>query len=142
MPRKLNHALTPLTVKNAKAGRHADGGGLNLLVKDSGARSWVFRYMIDGKSYDMGLGVAAGPDAISLAKARDKAAAERLKVKAGVNPLLERQRKAAEAIAATQAAQIAGITFRHVAEAHIAANEGSWRNDKHRQQCNTYSHSI
>ena len=134
MPRKLNHALTPLTVKNAKAGRHADGGGLNLLVKDSGARSWVFRYMIDGKSYDMGLGVAAGPDAISLAKARDKAAAERLKVKAGVNPLLERQRKAAEAIAATQAAQIAGITFRHVAEAHIAANEGSWRNDKHRQQ--------
>lgn len=134
MPRKLNNALTPLAVKSAKAGRHADGGGLNLLVKKSGARSWVFRFMMDGKSYDMGLGVAAGPDAISLAKARDKAAAERLKVKAGINPLLERQKKAAEAIAAAQAAHIAGITFRHVAEAHIAANEGSWRNAKHRQQ--------
>lgn len=134
MPRKLSQALTHLTVKNAKAGRHADGGGLHLLVKDSGARSWVFRYMMDGKSYDMGLGAADGPDAKSLAKARDDAAAERLKVKAGVNPLLERQRKAAEAISAAQAAQIAGITFKDVAEAYIAANEGSWRNSKHRQQ--------
>ena len=54
MPRKLKHALTPLTVKNAKAGRHADGGGLNLLVKESGARSWVFRFMLNGKSRDLG----------------------------------------------------------------------------------------
>lgn len=134
MPRKLIHALTPLTVKNAKPGRHADGGGLNLLVKRSGARSWVFRFMLDGKSHDLGLGAAAGPDAISLAKARDLATALRLKVKAGVDPLAERQREAAEAIAAAQAAQIAGITFRDVAEAYIAANEGSWRNIKHRQQ--------
>ena len=41
---------------------------------------------------------------------------------------------AAEALAAAQAAQMAGITFKAVAEAYIAANEGSWRNDKHRQQ--------
>ena len=134
MPRKLNHALTDLTVKNAKAGRHADGGGLNLLVKESGARSWVFRFMLNGKSRDLGLGAAAGPDKISLAKARDLATALRLKVKAGVDPLAERQREAAEAVSAAQAALIAGITFKHVAEAHIAANEGSWRNDKHRQQ--------
>lgn len=134
MPRKLNHALTPLTVKNAKPGRHADGGGLNLLVKDSGARSWVFRFMLDGKSRDIGLGAAAGADAIPLATARDLAMALRLKVKAGIDPLAERHRKAAEVLAAAQAAQIAGVTFKHVAEAHIAANEGSWRNDKHRQQ--------
>ncbi len=38
MPRKLSNALTPLTVKNAKPGRHADGGGLQLLVKASRAR--------------------------------------------------------------------------------------------------------
>lgn len=134
MPRKLNHALTPLAVKNAKAGRHADGGGLNLLVKDTGARSWVFRFMLAGKSRDLGLGAAAGPDKISLSKARDKAAELRLKVKSGVDPLAERHREAADAIAAAQAAQIAGITFKQVAEAHIAANEGSWRNAKHRQQ--------
>jgi len=134
MPRKLNHALTPLNVKNAKPGRHGDGGGLHLLVKESGARSWVYRFMLKGKSRDLGLGPAAGPDAISLAKARDLASAYRLKVKAGIDPLAERQREAAEAIAAAQAATIAGVTFRHVAEAYIAANESSWRNDKHRQQ--------
>lgn len=134
MPKKLKDDLTPLEVKNAKPGRYGDGGGLHLLVKKSGARSWVFRYMIDGKSRDLGLGAAAGRDAISLAKARDLATALRIKVKAGVDPLAERHREAAEAIAAAQAAQIAGITFRHVAEAHIAANEGSWRNSKHRQQ--------
>jgi hypothetical protein len=50
MPKKLSNALTPLAVKNAKPGRHADGGGLHLLVKDSGARSWVYRFMLGGKS--------------------------------------------------------------------------------------------
>lgn len=134
MPRKLSNALTPLAVKNAKAGRHADGNGLHLLVKESGARSWVYRYMLKGKSRDIGLGAAAGPDAVSLANARDLAAEQRLKVKAGIDPLAERQQKAAEALAAAQAAQIAGITFKATAEDYIAANEGSWRNDKHRQQ--------
>lgn len=83
MPRKLSNALTPLAVKNAKPGRHADGGGLHLLVKESGARSWVYRFMLSGKSRDLGLGAAAGSDVISLAKARDKASALRLQVKGG-----------------------------------------------------------
>lgn len=134
MPRKIRNALTPLAVKNAKPGRYADGGGLNLLVKDSGARSWVYRYMIEGRSRDIGLGSAAGPDTITLAKARDLASALRVKVKAGIDPLAERDRKAAEAKAAAQAATVAGISFMHVAEAYIAANEGKWRNSKHRQQ--------
>ena len=133
MPRKLSNALTPLTVKNAKPGRHADGGGLHLLVKETGARSWVYRFMLNGKARDLGLG-AAGPDGISLADARDLAAAHRLKVKAGIDPLAERQQEAAQALAETQAAQIAGKTFKAVAEDYIAANEASWRNDKHRQQ--------
>src|SRR3546814_20826985 len=55
-------------------------------------------------------------------------------VKAGIDPLEERQREAAEALAAAQAAQVAGVTFKTVAETYIATNEGSWRNDKHRQQ--------
>ena len=83
-PKKLINALTPLAVKNAKPGRHADGGGLQLLVKESGARSWVFRFMLKGKSRDIGLGPAAGAGAIPLAKARDLADAMRVKVKAGV----------------------------------------------------------
>jgi len=148
MPRKLSNALTPLAVKNAKPGRHADGDGLHLLVKHptpeaiknakpgqpaKGARSWVYRFMLKGKSRDIGLG-AAGQGGISLADARTARDALRLKVKAGIDPLEERQREATDALAAAQAAAIAGITFKAVAEAYIGANEASWRNDKHRQQ--------
>lgn len=133
MPKKLNNVLTPLAAKNAKPGRHADGGGLHLLVKESGARSWVYRFMLNGKSRDIGLGTA-GPNGISLSQARDARDALRLKVKAGIDPLDERKREAAQALAAAQAAQVAGVTFKAVAEVYIGANEGSWRNDKHRQQ--------
>ncbi|GLV24280.1 tyrosine-type recombinase/integrase [Sphingobium sp. Cam5-1] len=134
MPKKLSNALTPLAVKNAKPGSHVDGGGLRLLVKDSGAKSWVYRFMLNGKTRDIGLGPAAGADAIALSTARDLASALRLKVKAGTDPLEERQREAAQAMAAAQAAQVAGITFKAVAETYITTYEGSWRNDKHRQQ--------
>src|SRR3546814_4179391 len=64
----------------------------------------------------------------------DVCSSDLLKVKAGIDPLEERQREAAEALAAAQAAQVAGVTFKTVAETYIATNEGSWRNDKHRQQ--------
>lgn len=117
-----------------------------MLVKDSGARSWVFRYMVAGKSRDIGLGPAAGPGAISLADARDLAAALRLKVKAGTDPLAERQQAEAKARAGAQAAEVLGVTFRQAAEAHIAANEDGWRNAKHRQQwentLSTYVHPV
>lgn len=114
MSRKLSNVLTPLTVKNAKPGRHADGGGLHLLVKESGARSWVYRFMLNGNARDIGLG-AAGPDGISLAQARDSRDALRLKVKSGIDPVLERQREAAAAISAAQAERTASITFKAVA---------------------------
>jgi len=133
MPRRLHNALTAVTVMSAKPGRHADGGGLQLLVKDTGARSWVYRFMLKGKSRDIGLG-PAGPGGISLADARDLATALRLKVKAGIDPLEERQRAEADAKAAEQAAKVAGVTFKAMAETHIAANKESWRNAKHKQQ--------
>lgn len=133
MPKKLLNALTPLAVKNAKPGRHADGQGLHLLVKDTGARSWVYRYMLRGKSRDLGLG-QAGKGGISLADARDMATMLRLKVKAGVDPLLERREAEAAALAKAQAEASARVTFKAAAEGYIEANEGNWRNDKHRQQ--------
>src|SRR3546814_1161930 len=119
MPKKLSNALTPLAVKNAKSGSHVEGGGWRLRVKESGAKSWVYRFMLNGRTRDIGLGPAAGVDAIALSAARDLASALRLKVKAGIDPLEERQREAAEALAATQAAQVAGVTFKTVAETYI-----------------------
>lgn len=50
--------LTALKVKNAKPGRHGDGEGLYLLVKPSGARSWLLRIQQGGKRRDIGLGSA------------------------------------------------------------------------------------
>ena len=143
MPKKLSKALTPLQVKNAKPGRHADGDGLHLLVKQSGASSWVYRFMLEGKARDVGLSRCAeaiellrrsGGEELTLAQARDVAAIYRMKVKAGIDPLMERDEAAAQAAAAKQAQQVASVTFRATAEAYIEANEGSWRNAKHRQQ--------
>ena len=133
MPRELFNALTPLAVKNAKPGRYADGQGLHLLVKPSGARSWVYRFMLKGKSRDVGLG-PAGANGVSLADARKLASDLRSKVKSGIDPLEEREQREAEKAAAAQAAAIAGITFRAVADSYIDTNEESWKNAKHRQQ--------
>jgi integrase len=133
MPRKVSNALTPFEVTNAKPGRYADGNGLNLLVKNTGARSWVYRFMLHGRSRDIGLG-PAGRGGVSLSDARDLAAGLRLKVKAGVDPLEERERLAAAAIAAAESAALNQVTFKAAAQAYIEANENSWRNEKHRQQ--------
>lgn len=146
MPRKLANALTPLEVKNAKAGRHTDGGGLQLLVKPSGARSWVFRYTTNGKSHDLGIGPASGRDAISLADARDEAAALRLKIKRGIDPLDERRQIEAEAVAAQKAKDLSQITFKQFAETYIDQHEHVWKNPKHRQQwrntLKTYAYPV
>ena len=55
LPKIVRNALNTQKVKHAKPGRHADGNGLYLLVKKSGARSWVYRFMLRGKSRDLGL---------------------------------------------------------------------------------------
>lgn len=134
MPLKLSNALKPLQIKSLPPGRHTDGGGLQLLVKKSGARSWVFRFMLVGKSRDIGLGAASGPDAISLARARDAAIDLRRLVQSGIDPLQERAKLDAESDAEAQAAHIAGITFKASAEAYITAHSDSWKNAKHRAQ--------
>lgn len=81
--------LTALAVKNAKPGRHGDGAGLYLLVKPSGAKSWLLRVQKGGKRRDIGLGSLA---ALSLAEAREKAAALRKHALNGRDPIAERDR--------------------------------------------------
>ena len=50
-------------------GRHSDARGLYLVVSASAARKWVYRYRMDGKSHDLGLG--SYPQ-ISLKQARQR----------------------------------------------------------------------
>ena len=64
--------LTALKVKNLKEpGRHGDGGGLYLVIRPTGSKSWVQRVVVDGCRRDMGLG---GYPAVSLVSARERAA--------------------------------------------------------------------
>jgi len=79
-------ALTALKVKNAKPGRHVDGRGLCLLVKPSGARTWLLRMQKDGRRRDYGLGSALD---VSLAEARDAASALRRQVREGADPVAD-----------------------------------------------------
>ena len=143
MPKKVLNALNAKSVAHAKPGRHADGGGLHLLVKPTGARSWVFRYTIKGKSRDMGLSrcpeavallAQASATDLSLAQARDVAAIYRLKVRAGIDPPLERQEATAAITSQNIKAAARAVTFSSAAAAYIDAMESSSRNTKHRQQ--------
>ena len=104
-----------------------DGGGLYLRVSGTGAKSWVFRFQLDGKRRDMGLGPF--PD-ISLAEAREKATSHRKQRHEGIDPLdAKATQRQAQRLSAAK-----GRTFREVAEEFIARNEAAWRNAKHRQQ--------
>ncbi|MBA4758848.1 integrase arm-type DNA-binding domain-containing protein [Sphingosinicella sp.] len=82
--------LTVVGVRNAKPGRHADGGGLYLLVKPSGARSWLLRYQVAGQRRDIGLGAVSD---LTLQEAREKAAQLRKVARNGGDPIAERDRE-------------------------------------------------
>ncbi len=129
--------LSAVEVTKAKGpGVLHDGGGLYLRVgaprevrgvEVPGAKSWVFRFQLDGKRRDMGLGPF--PD-ISLADARGKAVEHRKLRHEGIDPL---EAKAAQRRA--QRVSVAkGRTFRECAVEYIAKNRAGWRNAKHAAQ--------
>jgi integrase len=109
--------LSAIKVKSAGPGRHADGEGLYLLVKESGARSWMLRVQVAGKRRDIGLGSVAQ---LTLAEAREKANGLRKLAKQGLDPIAERDQKPAEV-----------PTFEAAARACHAELKAGWRNRKH-----------
>jgi integrase len=133
MPRKAT-GLTAAKVRTAAPGRYGDGGGLYLLVRPEGGRFWVFRYVIDKRMREMGLGAASGRDAVTLANARTTGRKLWEAVRAGRDPLDDRKAEAEAKKATVLAAQARAVTFRDVANSYIAANEAGWRNAKHRAQ--------
>jgi integrase len=108
-------------------GMHGDGGGLWLCVSSKYAASWILRYSLGGKTREMGLGGLAD---VSLADAREKATEARRLRGAGMDPIVERDRKAAAA--RLEAAR--AITFKEAAETYIADHGAGWKNDKHAAQ--------
>jgi integrase len=104
-----------------------DGGGLYLRVSPTGSKAWVFRFQLDGKRRDMGLGPY--PD-VSLAEARRRATEHRNERRDGIDPIVA---KAAQR-QARRLADAKGRTFREVANEYILGKEAEWHNAKHRQQ--------
>lgn len=120
-------SLNKLTARGAAAaqdGMHSDGGGLFLRVKGA-SRAWVFRFTVDGRKREMGLGPAS---AVSLATARTKAAEARDLVGQGIDP-----------IAGRTAPQLAPRkrqprSFRAALRTYIDAHHQTWSNAKHAAQ--------
>jgi integrase len=106
---------------------YADGAGLYLRVARAGGKSWVLRFMLDGKAREMGLG---GATKVGLADARKKAAGQRLLLTDKIDPV--ERRKAEHGAKKIEAARV--MTFDDCAAAYIKAHEAGWRHAKHHQQ--------
>jgi integrase len=123
--------LTPDEIKNKQTGRHADSDGLYLQVSASGAKSWLYRYQIEGRRREYGIGSLSK---FTLAQARKERDQLRLKVKAGIDPLAEKQKNKAIAERDKKEAANKAMTFEVCAEKFIDIMEAQWSNSKHRDQ--------
>jgi integrase len=130
MPQRTLNRLTNKFVEGKReAGMYADGGSLYLRVAEGGSKQWVFRYAVNGRLRDMGLGGVA-PRGFTLAQAREKAREARLLRLEGIDPIAHKQTRKA----ALEAADAKAKTFRECAEDFIRDNEKEWTNLAHRQQ--------
>ena len=127
--------------KGGRPIRLGDGGGLYLQVSSGGGKSWLFRFMLDGRSREMRLGSF---EFVGLAEARQLASDARRRLADGVDPI--DARAAAEKAAKLVLASAQENTFRAVAERYVSAHEASWRNPKHRARwrstLDTYAYPI
>ncbi len=126
-------ALSVNKIKTAGPGMHADGNGLYLRVLASGGKGWIFRFQLNGRRREMGLGSI---DFLPLLEAREVAARALRLVREGVDPIDERDARVSAAAQRAQevAAQSAPVTFRKAAEDYVAAHQSGWRNGKHAAQ--------
>lgn len=128
MTKRSLHRLSAKKVENLRdPGRHADGGGLYLQVSPSRTKSWLFRFMLDGKAREMGLGPL---DVVTLSEARTKAQDARRLLQEGLDPIDSRATARAQGRAADAKAKL----FKQCAEEYIKGHRAGWRNAKHAAQ--------
>jgi integrase len=115
--------LTKVKVETlSKPGKYIDANGLYLTIAKSLSKSWIYRYQINGKRREMGLGPCIQ---VSLKEAREKAGDARKTQNQGLDPKIERDKLKPTSDA---------MTFDQCAEAYISSHESSWRNAKHVSQ--------
>jgi integrase len=139
--------LTALQVKHAGkpggklgAGKHHDGNGLYLEVRNANSKSWVGRYTLKGKEIWPGIGPVKG---ISLERARELNEENHRLVAEGIDP---REHRKAQRAAAAAAEAAKTVIFEEMAKQYIASHEAGWKNAKHRRDwpnsLKTYAHPI
>lgn len=127
MPKRVA-GLTDVKVRSHQTpGMLADGHGLYLQVANGGSKSWIFRFQINGRRRDLGLGSLAK---VPLKIARRKAKAALELVADGIDPI-EHKNAAGSAAAVAQAK---AVTFKQAATAYIDHKRAGWRNAKHASQ--------
>jgi integrase len=112
--------LEAIKIAKLEPGLHCDGDNLYLRVKDSGARSWVFRFKQSGRTRELGMGSFKN---LSLSDARKLATKMRLATLEGINPdtLLSRNKPTIK-------------VFKEYAVEYIKSKRVEWKNVKHAQQ--------
>jgi hypothetical protein len=89
---RASNKLSAVEVRGiAQKGMYHDGVGLYLQVSAGGAKSWIFRFMLDGRAREMGLGPV---HAIPLAEARKRATECRRMRLDGLDPIEARNNQA------------------------------------------------
>lgn len=131
MARTINRLSARKVETLTKPGMFNDGGGLYLQVTagaDGTARkSWLFRYVIDLRERQMGLGPLSD---VTLADARLRASEARQLRRAGRDPIIERNAMRSE----NSLAAAKSVSFDECATAYIDAHRAGWRNVKHANQ--------
>ena len=89
-------------------------------VGPTGAKSWIFRFMMVGQSHDMGLGAYK---TIALAEARELAREARKKLLAGDNPIEVRARER------RQKTEAKNLSFEECVQRYIDANKAGWKSE-------------
>ena len=125
MPRTLNRLSTLKVTQAKQPGMYADGGGLYLRVASGGSKQWVFRYSVNGRLRDMGVGPV---HTFTLAEARERAREARKLRQDGIDPITQKHARAA----ALRIADANAMTFKQCAEAFIKDHAAAWTNPKHR----------
>jgi len=127
MARKINQLAARSVSTITKRGRYADGGGLYLQVSADGAKSWIFRFSLNGKARQMGLGSV---NTFSVQEAREAALQCRKLLHSGIDPIDARKRERGRL-----RVNIATLmTFKDCAGKYISAHSAGWTNIKHISQ--------
>jgi integrase len=103
-------------------GIYGDGDGLWLRVQKGGSRNWIFIYRRGAGRVELGLGgYGQGTAPVSLALAREKADAIRLKLARGEDPKADRQ-------------PLKPKTFKDCMDGLLTSKANDWTNAKHKAQ--------